>query len=189
MMKSLTFSCMTCKKLSLVVLWLLPFTAMGAMGCSSMKYEIVPDERLNWYHDQAHTLEFRVFQMEKKQDSELSGTWENICSDEYGQVVILGDPLFKGTVYPGSAIKNKTGKEKRAKYLGVVACYYEPSGRPPRTSAVVPLPGRFSSIFGSPTTVIHLGPSQIIKITRTRAFGKEEPLLQMPIDARGDKKP
>jgi len=153
---------------------LLLVLAMATSSCTTkIRYTVETDERLNWYSDRAHTLELRLLQLRNQKDFELAGSWKDLISGAYDATRIVGDPVDESALYPGSSMKRKIPKEKEAKYLGVVAGYFNPSGQPPRTTAVFAIPGRFSrSRF-----IIKLGPNEIQGITKVGLLGRRKALL------------
>jgi len=99
----------------------------------------------------------------------------------------LGDPIVERAVYPDTTISRKIRREREAKFLGIVACYYEPTGYPPPTRAVIDLPRRFLGRRARYTIV--LGSSQIVRITRRGLFGRERPLASLGIEPPREQRP
>ncbi len=159
---------------------------LGNTGCAKVRYKLMSDRQLNWYNEEPHTLEVRIFQLRNKTDFESAGNWKKLCSEQVDRGLFLGDPIVERTVYPDMTIKKKIRKEKGAKFLGIVACYYDPSGYPPRTRAVIPLPRRFLGMGRRARYTVHLGSNQIEQITRRGLFGREKPLTKQEIDIQGE---
>ncbi len=149
------------------------FLASGITGCANVKLKMIADKQLNWYNGEPHTMDLRIFQMDNKEAFEMAGNWKQLCGGNYDEGQFLNKPVTEKSIRPGSKQGKKIRREKGAKYLGIVACYYDPKGYPPKTSTVLALPWRYARFY---RLNIHLGKNEIDHVTQKGPLWLEKKL-------------